>query len=136
MGGNLGSAENRTGTLLHDSERSREMSLAGLETARRHHNDSCCSLLLSWELGLQGEVVRLVNNLVTNRHSFRRLVTRVRTKSPEVPFLEELSGPDAGKGARGWASVPANQAGAEGRGEAEWLCLQEGRARYCSLNDS
>ena len=73
---------------------------------------------------------------VTNRLSTQRLVTKVKTRSAEVPSLEELSGPDAGKGARGWAGPAALLQGPVTAHQAEQPGLQEGRARHYSLNDS
>lgn len=80
---------------------------------------------------------------VTNRLSTQCLVTKVKTRSAEVPSPEELSDPDAGKGARGWAGPatllqgPSQPIRQEPRGVLRlWLGLQEGRARHYSLNDN
>ena len=57
----------------------------------------------SWGCRARWPNVCHLNILVTSRHSTPCLVTKLQTRSPEVPSLEEVSGPGAGKGARGLA---------------------------------
>lgn len=66
----------------------------------RHNSDFCCSFILTRELGVAGQGSwTLPSHQLCDKQSIQCLVTKVKTRGSEVPFLVELSDPDAKKGA-------------------------------------